>query len=242
MTAALTYAFLVFLQFGLNSTESYRRGNAYYEQGKYSEAIVAYEQASKEINNGGVYYNLGNSYFKRGMLGKAILNYRMANFLSPRDSDIAYNLTFARNYRVDKISSAQSPFMNLLSEVLHSVSLFEAQLLTTILFMVSVFFLSVLVVYRRKAAVYMLAASIFICLFFFISWLSWRAEIEGSHAVVVAPEVSATSGPGAEYKEILLVHDGAEVSVRETRGGYALFQLPGGVGGWVPTDALEYIF
>ncbi len=242
MIAALTYTFLVFMQFGLNSTELYTRGNAYYEQGKYSEAIVAYEQINKEVNNGRVYYNLGNSYFKRGMLGKAILNYRKANFLSPRDSDIAYNLNFARNYRVDKISSAQSPFVVLLSKLLHFVSLFEAQLLTTILFMVSVFFLSMLVVYRRKIAAYMLAAGIFICLFFFLNWLSWRAEIAGSPAVVVAAEISATSGPGAEYKEILLVHDGTEVSVRETRGGYALIQLPGGVGGWVPTGALEHIF
>jgi tetratricopeptide (TPR) repeat protein len=242
MIAILTYSLLIFIQFDLNSTELYRRGNAYYEQGKYGEAIVAYEQVSKRINNAGVYYNLGNSYFKRGMLGKAILNLRRAKFLSPRDSDIAYNLNFARNYRVDKVSSVQSPLLGFLSELFHSISLFESQLLTTMMFVVSVFFLSVVIVYRRKIAVYILGASVFLCLSFLISWLSWRAEIEGAYAIVIAAEVRATSGPGSEYKEIIVVHDGTEVSVRETRSGYALIQLPGGVGGWVPTEVLEYIF
>lgn len=242
MTTASICAFLLLAQFDLNSNELYRKGNAYYQQGKYGEAIVAYEQVSEEITNSRVFYNLGNSYFKRGMLGKAILNFRKAHFLSPRDDDIAYNLDFARNYRVDRIADMRSPILALLSKIFRFVSLFETQLLATSLFLFSILLLSLLLIYRRKIFLYAFIGVIVLCLFFSISWQSWRAEITGSYAVVVAPEVSATSGPGGNYKEIIVVHDGAEVSVRETRGGYALIQLPGGIGGWVPTNTLEYIF
>jgi len=60
--------------------------------------------------------------------------------------------------------------------------------------------------------------------------------------VVVVPEVSAQSGPGQEYKEIILVHDGTEGLIKEQRGDYILIQLPGGVGGWVKKDAVEPVF
>jgi len=242
MIAILTNALLIFAQFGLSTSELYRRGNEYYEEGRYGEAIVAYEEITKSVNNAGVYYNLGNSYFKRGMLGRAITNYRRANFLSPRDNDIAYNLDFVRNYRVDKVSSVSSPLLSFLSGLFRYFSLFESQILTTILFVLSILSLSLLLVYRRRVYGYVLGTCVILSIFCFITWLSWRAETEGSYAVVIVAEASATSGPSAEYKEILVVHDGAEVSVREERGGYALIQLPGGLGGWVRTDVLEYVY
>ena len=242
MIEILANTLLIFMQFTSGTTESYREGNACYQQGRYGEAIVAFEEVSGRINNALVYYNLGNSYFKRGMLGMAILNYRRAHFLSPRDGDIAYNLNFVRNYRVDKVSSISSPLLGFLSDLFHYFSLFESQILATILFVLSMASLSLLIIYRRRFYGYILGVCLFLCLFCFINWVAWRGEIAGRYAVVTTPAASATSGPSAEYKEILVVHDGTEVSVRETRGGYVLIQLPGGVGGWVPADVVKFIF
>jgi uncharacterized protein YgiM (DUF1202 family) len=59
--------------------------------------------------------------------------------------------------------------------------------------------------------------------------------------VVIAPEVSAMSGPAEDYKKIIVLHDGVEVKVRERRGDYFLIQLPRGIGGWLPVDAVEEI-
>jgi len=242
MIEILANTLLIFMQFALSTAELYREGNAYYEKGSYGEAIAAFEEISERVNNASVYYNLGNSYFKRGMLGMAILNYRRAHFLSPRDGDITYNLNFVRNYRVDKVSSVSSPVLRFLSDLFHYFSLLESQTLTTILFVLSVVAMSLLLIYRRRFYGYILGVCLFLCLFCFMTWVTWRGEIENAYAVVIAPEASATSGPGAEYKEILVVHDGTEVSVRETRGAFVLIQLPGGVGGWVPADVVKYIF
>jgi uncharacterized protein YgiM (DUF1202 family) len=59
---------------------------------------------------------------------------------------------------------------------------------------------------------------------------------------VVVPELTLRAGPGAEYKDIAVVHDGLEVAVRERRPDWLLIQIPGGEGGWVETASVQYIF
>jgi tetratricopeptide (TPR) repeat protein len=234
--------FLLLNQFDLSPTESYNLGNAYFEQGKYSEAIAAYEQASRGLASARVFYNLGNAYFKKGMHGKAILNYRKALYIVPRDRDIAHNLNFTRTYRVDKISSESSPLVRLLAGIFQFVSLYEAQILTTLFFIVASVLLSFYIIHRRSIIGYVAIVMGFLCILFFISWQVWAADLNSRPAVIISPEAKALSGPGEEYKEIIVIHDGAEVRVRERRGDYFLIQLPGGVGGWVPVDAVEPIY
>jgi tetratricopeptide (TPR) repeat protein len=229
-------------QYELNPVEMYNLGNDYFEKANYSEAITAYEQASKYLQNARVFYNLGDAYFKKGMLGKAIINFRRAYFLTPRDVDVKYNLAFVRSYRVDKVSMMVSPVVKLLSDTFKFFSYFESLMLLTLFFVLASLLLSFYIVLRRSILGYAAIASSLLCLFFFISWWIWSAERNGHHAVITAPEVSALSGPGEDYKEIIIVHDGAEVKVREKRGDYVLIHVPGGVGGWVPVNALEDIF
>lgn len=234
--------FFSIAQFELDATESYNRGNEYFLQGRYSEAITAYEQALERCPNANVHYNLGNAYFKKGMLGKALLHYRAARFLAPRDRDIAHNLEFVRSYRVDKVQLTASPLINILAGIFHYFSLYEAQILTTLFFVIASMLLSLFLVLRRRFFGYATVGAAVLCVFFFINWQTWLAEKTGRHVVVTAPEVSVLSGPAADYKVIIIVHDGAEARIRETRNEYVLIQLPGGIGGWVPEAALEEIF
>ena len=229
-------------QFELTPVELYNLGNDYFEQGKYSEAIAAYEQVIQKLPNARVFYNLGNAYFKKGMHGKAILNLRRAHFLAPRDSDIRDNLAFVREYRVDKISSEPSPVVKVISDLLHFFSHLESKMLTALLFLVAGLLLSFFIIFRRNVLGYAVIFIAVFCIFFFISWRVWAAERDSRAAVVVVPEASAMSGPGVEYKEIIMIHDGAEVKVRERRGDYVLVQLPGGIGGWIPAGAVEHVF
>ncbi len=224
------------------TTDLYNQGNNYYEEGNYAQAIEAYESAAQQRAHAYLYYNLGNSYFKTGKIGKAILNYRKAYFLAPRDVDIAHNLSFARNYRIDKITEVRNPIISLWSNVLHSLSMREAQVLTTIFFMIASILLSYYIIFRARFFIYLTVISALLCAIFFLNWQVWNHELNQRNAVITSPEVSALSGPGEDYKEIIVVHDGSEVRIRELRGNYALIQLPGGIGGWIPADALENIY
>ena len=98
----LLFPALLLLKAGLasaeNSSNTFDSANKLYEQGKFSDAVSAYE---KIIQSGSVspaiYFNLGNALFKSSQIGRAIGAYRKAEQLAPRDPDVQANLQFARN-------------------------------------------------------------------------------------------------------------------------------------------------
>lgn len=223
------------------ATELYNQGNKYYTQGDYHEAIRAYEEAGRYLVSAPLYYNLGNAYFKTGKIGKAIASYRRARFLAPRDADIKHNLGYVRTYRVDKTRSP-NPVAVLFSAVFQALSMRETQIAATLFFVVMSVVVSWYIVERKKIFAYAAAAACVLFILTFISWQAWAGERNARSAVITVPEVNAMSGPGDEYKHILVLHDGAEVRIRDVRQDYVLIQLPGGLGGWVEKGSLEEVF
>jgi tetratricopeptide (TPR) repeat protein len=220
----------------------YNQGNQLYARKDYAGAVRAYRQALAAGPSADVCYNLGNALFKSGRIGAAIVQYRRARALAPRDPDVARNLSFARGYRADKVLTAPGPVARSLDETFHALSRAEATLLAAAAFLLAALCLSVWIVRRWTA--FAIGAAGFALVFAFclvIQW-AWAGEKGSQPAVVVVPEASALSGPGEEFKQILLLHDGTEVRIRERRQGYLLVQLPGGSGGWIRTDAVERVY
>ena len=220
---------------------AYNRGNQLYAHKDYAGAALAYQEALQAGPSAAAHFNLGNALFKSGRIGPAIVHYRRARYLAPRDADVAANLTFARAYRVDKTSAAQSPLARVLDEALHGLSPHEATLLAPLFFALVGAFLAAWIVWRWTAL--LVAASLcgLVTVCGVLSQQVWASEVGARPAVVVVPEVSALSGPSEEFQQILLLHDGTEVRIREARGDYLLVQLPGG-GGWVPKGSVERVY
>jgi hypothetical protein len=233
---------LLVLSVAMTPVQAYNDGNRLYAHKDYAGAVVAYEQALKAGPNAAVEYNLGNACFKSGAVGRAILNYRRAHYLTPRDPDVAANLAFARSYRVDKVLTVPSPFARGLDAVFHRLSQREADLLGAFGGLLAALALAVWIVRRWTAFAFVAAAIVALALFGFLTGRVWQGEIDDHPAVVIVPELDALSGPSEEAKQILLLHDGTEVRIRETRAGYSLVQLPGGSGGWIRKDAVERVY
>jgi tetratricopeptide (TPR) repeat protein len=222
--------------------EPFNRGNALYQQGDYAGAAAAYQQALLTGPNPDALYNLGNAQFKSNQTGRAIASYQRARFLRPRDRDIAANLVFAQSYRADKNLTLPGPFETLIDRSFHRLSSKEATLLAAISFLLLALLVSLFIAYRRRWPLYAAIPAFLLFGFGAMTDGSWHGYVKSRPAVIVVPEVSALSGPGEDYKQILLVHDGSEAKVREIRGAWLLLQLPGGAGGWVKRDAVELIF
>ena len=220
----------------------YNQGNRLYAQKDYAGAARAYRQALEAGPSADVCYNLGNALFKSGRIGAAIVQYRRACYLRPRDADLGRNLSFARGYRVDKVLTVPGPVAMVLDETFHRLSRREAALLAAVTFLLAALSLSVWVV--RRGTVFIVGTTVLaaLSLFCLITQWVWAGEVRAQPAVIVAPEVSALSGPGEEFKQILLLHDGTEVRIREKRGDYLLVQMPGGSGGWIRTEAVERVY
>ncbi|MDD5406670.1 MAG: tetratricopeptide repeat protein [Sulfurovaceae bacterium] len=80
--------------YSLDKTQQdwYNLGNSYYKEGKYKEAINAYEKAQNSVNK---YYNIGNSYFKLEDFDSSIKSYEQALKVQ-KDQDAQHNLELAK--------------------------------------------------------------------------------------------------------------------------------------------------
>ena len=221
---------------------AYNHGNQLYAQKDYAGAAEAYEQALAAGPSPQVEYNLGNALFKSGKIGRAVLCYRRARYLAPRDRDIEANLSFARSYRVDKVLTVPSPLSRAVGVALHWLSRREAALLAAVCFALAGLAAAPWIVLRR--GVFLAGTVVFAAaaLFGFVTERVWSGEVDARPGVVVVPEVSALSGPSDDATQILLLHDGTEVGIRERRGDYLLVQVPGGAGAWIRKDAVERVY
>jgi len=220
----------------------FKRGNAAYETGDFAGAVALYDSAAAGMTSAELLYNRGNAYFKLGEIGHAIADYNRAYVLKPHDNDITHNLAFARQYRPDKTTTIENPLVRMLNNLLRLPDAASARVLAGLFFFLGLASLALLFVRGERLFGWIALGLGVLFTYCFISAASWGAVTGAEHAVVVQPELTLRSGPGAEYKEIAVVHDGLEVMLREQRPGYVLIQIPGGDGGWVGTPSVEPIF
>jgi tetratricopeptide (TPR) repeat protein len=229
-------------QHGPAPVKLYNQGNAAYSSGDYPGAIAAYRQALESADHPHLRYNLSNAYFKNGQIGLAVIQLRRARDLAPRDPDIAHNLEFLRSFRVDKTASQAGPLEQALDRIFTYFSSREAAFMAGLCFLLGAGFLSLFIVAGPRWALFPAATAILGFAYFLAVTQLWQAERRAKPAAIIAKETSALSGPGDDFKEILLLHDGTEVKIKEKRGDYLLVQLPGGLGGWVPQGAVESVY
>jgi tetratricopeptide (TPR) repeat protein len=240
----LTFA-VCSLQFAVASAspaDLFSRGNTAYEAGDYMRAVALYDSAAEVGTSAAVLYNRGNTYFKLGEIGRAIADYNRAYVLKPHDGDIRHNLAYARQFRPDKSLTIENPLLRMLTAFLRLPDAGSARLLAGIFFLLGAIALALLFVRGQRVFGWTALGLGILFLYCLLSSASWGAATGSDRAVVVEPELTLRSGPGQEYKEIAVVHDGLEVTVREERPGYVLVQIPGGDGGWVESASVERIF
>lgn len=233
---------LVVLAVALSPVQSYNLGNRLYAQKDYEGAVRAYEEALRAGPSAAAEYNLGNAQFKAGRVGRAILAYRRARALDPRDGDISANLAFARSYRQDKLPSGGSPLGRILDRAFRWLSIREATLAAAIGFTLAGLFFAAWIVGRWSPLAIAGTVCALAAAYGLVGQRVWSAERDARPAVVVVPEVHALGAPSEDAKEILLLHDGTEVRIREMRDDYVLVQIPGGNGGWIPRSAVERVY
>lgn len=228
-----------------------------FNAGSYPEAANSYRQIMQRgVRNGHQFYNLGNTYYREGRIGDAIYNYRLARELLPRDSDIIENLALARKQTTDKIEDDTSIFSELNSGfVLNNVlSVFQLRVL---FILVGALFWGLAVAYafgtiKLKPLPYLLTGGAW--LYFGVSAifvvpdrvgnpvfaLSEEAR-ELTPGVIVSKEAKVFSGDSEKYQVIFLLHDGAEVLTRESRGDWVEVYLPKNRKGWVKTSDIKKV-
>jgi tetratricopeptide (TPR) repeat protein len=230
------------LAWAASPAEQFSRGNAAYEAQDFAGAAALYDSALAQGSSAAALYNRGNAYFKLGQLGRAVADYNRAFALAPLDDQVRHNLDFARQYRADKTTDLQNPLLRGLAAFLRMLPAPTARLLAGIFFLLALLALAEMLVHNRRFLGWVSLGLGAVFLYLFAASLSWTAFTSPARAVVVQAEAILRSGPGPEYKDLAVVHDGLEVTVRERRPDWVLVQVPGGDGGWAEAGSVLSIF
>ena len=210
-----------------------------YRQGRFADALLAYEQELKNYpNDPFLYYNIGNAYFKMGSTGLAVANYYRAYKLLPRDRDIRHNLSLALASCGEQLVPADIPAA--VYNAFFYLSYDELKGLTFALFWLTAFFAFVWLLKRKG---FKAVSVVGICFLLSGAWLYARHQLESKQlAVVAAPSAEIRSGPGTNFPANATAAQGHLLTVLDKKDRWYEVVLDSqSIKGWVESDAIEKI-
>ncbi len=222
--------------------EYFFEANRAYKNDQFQRAVDGYLELIENGNeNGHIFYNLGNAYYRLGDLGRAILFFERARLLLPRDDDLLFNLTHARNQAVDAVDDLETFSLNDFLG-LDSLNLYETFLIFTIFNGFFLFILATRLYIKTEWSYYL---SIFLVIVVGIGActlaLKWYEVATDNRAVVLSDEVEVRAGPEPGDTALFKIHEGTVVHYERTEGDWVLLHLSEDKRGWAQSKHLERI-
>ena len=237
---------LLSLVMGQSADSLFQLGNKYYTAEKYQQAANVYEQLSRRVAHEDLYLNLGNSYFRMGQMGNAIWAYEKGNALSPRDSDINYNLKFVRSQIRDRILPPDDFFLvAFYRAIVEKLTVPDLITLGGLIFMLLGFLyvLQLQSVFTEKLA--SVANGTLLLSIFVTGWIMldkyWDVS-EKQKAIVIVRAVDVRSGPIRRGENVVFqIHEGTKAEITITQTGWYEVILLDGKKGWVPATQMRLL-
>ena len=239
---------LFYLSLSFQSNEQiFESANNYYSNGDYNSAVNLYLQiVDSGYENPSLYYNLGNSHYKLNNIAESNYYFEMAKKLSPNDSDINLNLSFAQNMRVDKIEKL--PVSQLEGIRIKIINLFSVNS-WNILFLILIWLLCIsvfLYIYYADPFKKKLFFNISIVLVLILSltyWISYEKEIESDKlfGIIYPKEIEIWSEPNKLSELKFLLHEGTKVELINQAQDWTNIRLENGTTGWLYTDFIKSV-
>lgn len=242
---------LLFTFYGQSSSDQlgqarslFLRGNSYYNQENFEQAINSYENILNiGIESGPLYYNLGNAYFKDGSLGKAILNYLRAQKLIPQDSDLRLNLTYAQSLIKGASVVAEKKWL----QRIFSISLNLFKLDTIVLFCCALYFiLSLLIIFAViKPYKILFFINLIIAFLLTISILTFLGQFSKTiiqkEGVVIVETAEVKFEPFSKATTFFILNEGESVCVVNSEKDWMKIKRLDGKQGWVKKTDIEVL-
>lgn len=226
----------------------FQKGNEFYHEGNYSEAIKMYDGiVEKGYQETSLYYNLGNAYFRSGKIGLAILYYEKAKKLSPSDEDIDHNLNFANTKIVDRIETLPRFFIfdwweNLLAFLSLSGWTYLAYMFYLLILFAFAYYFFAKSLKAQRISVYSGFTAMFLFVLSVILLLvNLNREINVKYGIITEPAAVAKFSPDVNSKDAFVVHEGLKVKAEDKVNNCIKIKLIDGKIGWLDENRIKII-
>ncbi len=225
-----------------SSEEIFFEANQAYKDGRFRDAVKGYlGLIENDLENGHIFYNLGDAYFRLGDLGKAILFYEKAHLFVPRDRDLNFNLSYARDQTLDVIDESRD-FISQSFFWLDELSLYEVFLGFTLL---NILFFGILFIRLFNKAEWTYYLFILLLIFALIGAssfaLKWYQSETDDRVVILAEEVDVLAGPDPQDTVLFKLHAGTVAHHERSEDGWCLIHLSSESRGWIRSRDIERV-
>jgi tetratricopeptide (TPR) repeat protein len=230
------------------NTDLFKRGNTLYNEGKYEEAIEAYQKIlDAGVHSAELYYNLANAHYKLSHIAPSIFYYEKALQLQPNDKDLQNNANFARNMTIDAIDTVpEVGFTRFFNKLINLMS-YDAWAILAVLGVFT--FVSLFLLYRfasissqKRAAFVISALSLGMAIFaVFMAFRKQALEQADRPAIVFAQESRVNAEPNLRSEEAFRLHEGTKVQVLDTLKNWKKIRLSDGSTGWIPAEDIKLL-
>jgi len=239
--------FLSFQAIAQNNT-LFEKATEAYNLGEFEKAIGFYEKIlDNNQHSSALYFNLGNAYYKLGEIGPSVYYYEKALLLDPADPEIANNLGYAQNMRLDAIEEMPKTVFSRLYEASVKQLSFDTWAYLTVatmflfVFCYVAYYLLQSSTYKRITFVTSFVAIALCATSFLFAYLQFENYKKDNPAVIFAREVAITAEPNERSERIFTLHEGTKVNVLESLESWKKIRIADGQSGWLPEDNLRLL-
>lgn len=234
---------------GLGQNEHlFERGKDQYKNKEYQEAVNSWKEVLKNDEaSAALYFNLGNAYYKLNQIGPSIYYYEKALQLSPNDSEIKNNLTFAENVRIDSIEPLPQSIFSKWYQGIATIFTFDGWAILSVICSIGfvAFFLLYYFSYTEKKKRILFASSLVMVMVLVaalsMAFLTYDDHIEDRPAIIFANELEVKSEPSLGSNSIFILHEGTKVQIVAQDGDWFRILLADGKDGWIPASELKQL-
>ena len=226
----------------------FKSANDAYNEGDYLKAV---DQYLKIIDNGEhsaeLYFNLGNAYYKLNQIAPSIYYYEKALLLSPNDTEIENNLSYAQNMTLDAIEVLPETGLRSLYKRFTGFLSFDQWAKTSIFFAITFVLLYIAFYFFRYSSrkriafigsLLCLLFSIMALVFAFIEYEDFKAD---NPAIVFAEESQVKTEPNNRSQQAFVLHEGTKVNVLDELDEWNKIRLADGKTGWIASESIRLL-
>lgn len=241
--AALAFAAPMFSM----AAEDMSSYNELYRSEQYEEAYKGYASAlAKDRGNPGLWYNAGNALFRLNRLGDAVYAYSNAFMLSPRDSDIRFNLEYSMRLTGQTFVPEGTP--KALYLLFYLLSEYELKALLILLFWIGMSAAISVLCLKGKARSYAKRTAITVAAIFVLcggwAWARNYSQFSSDTAVITSGGgIKLLSGPGENFRECASAPEGRIVRILNSSDDnyYEIGLDAEGISGWALKSGVKRI-